>query len=112
MENTEAVALGHMPAVEPSVTALIVALEEVKCPSAQCRITDNYVYRAYDTAARTGRQGNTLSHLLLALFTSLQEEQVNDSTRCVMQHCRPLLSRLRSRDGCCPRWYMHDVMSG
>lgn len=76
MENAEAVGLG-LPAVKPSVACLIVAPEEAltpdaKCPSSQCRVTDNYICKAYDTAARIGRLGNTLSHLPLALSTSLQ----------------------------------------
>ena len=86
MEGAEAVGLLHMPAVEPAVAALIVSPEEAmksdpRCPSAQCKVTDDYVCKAYNTAARIGRLGNTLSHFLLALSTSLQDAQVDDSTR-------------------------------
>ncbi|KAL7379972.1 hypothetical protein ABVT39_009365 [Epinephelus coioides] len=49
-----------------------------KCPSAQCKVTDNYICKAYNTAARVGRLGNTLSHFLLALSASLQDAQVDD----------------------------------
>ena len=75
------VGLGHMPHVEPSIAALIVAPDEAlkpdpKCPSTQCRVTDAYVCKAYDRAGDIGRLGNTLSHLLLALSTSLQDAQV------------------------------------
>ncbi|KAL7401322.1 hypothetical protein ABVT39_026370 [Epinephelus coioides] len=84
MEDAESVGLLHMPAVEPPIAALIVALDEAmksdpKCPSAQCKVTDDYVCKAYNTAARVSRLGNTLSHLLHALSASLQEAQVDDS---------------------------------
>lgn len=84
MEDAESVGLLHMPAVEPPIAALIVALDEAmksdpKCPSAQCKVTDHYICKAYNTAARVGRLGNTLSHLLLALSASLQDAQVDDS---------------------------------
>ena len=86
MEGAEAVGLLHMPAVEPAIAALIVSPDEAmkpdpRCPSAQCKVTDDYVCRAYTTAARIGRLGNTLSHFLLALSTSLQDAQVDDSVR-------------------------------
>lgn len=86
MEGAEAVGLLHMPAVEPAIAALIVSPDEAmkpdpRCPSAQCKVTDDYVCRAYATAARIGRLGNTLSHFLLALSTSLQEAQVDASVR-------------------------------
>lgn len=52
-----------------------------KCPSSQCKVTDDYVCGAYNTAARVGHLShlNSLSHLLLALSTSLQEVQVDSS---------------------------------
>lgn len=74
MESPEAVGLGRVPAVEPSVAALEEALKpDPKCPSSQCRVTDNYICRAYYTAASMGRLGNTLYHLLLTLSPSLQD---------------------------------------
>lgn len=78
MENAKAVGLGHMPAVELSVAALIVTLVEAltpdaKRPSSQCSVTDNCLCRAYATATCMGRLGNTLSNLLLTLSTSLKD---------------------------------------
>lgn len=63
-----------MPAVEPQIAVLIVAPDaamqaELRCPFAQCKVTD------YKTAACVGHLGNSLSHLLLALSTLLQEVQ-------------------------------------
>ncbi|CAL8379054.1 unnamed protein product [Boreogadus saida] len=48
--------------------------------AAQCRVTDDLLSKAYDVAARMGRIGNSLSHLLLGLSTSLQQAQVEMST--------------------------------
>ncbi|KAL7384347.1 hypothetical protein ABVT39_000444 [Epinephelus coioides] len=75
-----------MPAVEPPIAALIVAPDEAmksdpKCPSAQCKVTDDYVCKAYNTAACVGRLGNTLSHLLLVFLASLQDAQVDGPVR-------------------------------
>ncbi|CAL8254546.1 unnamed protein product [Boreogadus saida] len=41
--------------------------------------TDDLLSKAYDAAARMGRIGNSLSHLLLGLSTSLQQAQVEPS---------------------------------
>ena len=78
MFDAAAVGLDHMPAVEPGIASLIVAPDEslrqdTKCPSSQCRLTDDFLVRAYDSGARAGRVGNSLSHLMLALSASLQE---------------------------------------
>ncbi|KAL7382764.1 hypothetical protein ABVT39_027319 [Epinephelus coioides] len=86
MEDAKSVGLLHMPVVEPPIAALFVAPDEMmksnpKCPSAQCKVTDDYVCKAYNTAARVSRLVNTLSHLLLALSTSLRDAQVDDSVR-------------------------------
>ncbi|CAL8337620.1 unnamed protein product [Boreogadus saida] len=43
----------------------------------QCRATDDLLSKAYDAAARMGRIGNSLSHLMLALSASLQEVAVD-----------------------------------
>ncbi|MEQ2224438.1 hypothetical protein ILYODFUR_007420, partial [Ilyodon furcidens] len=43
-----------------------------RCPSAQCRVTDDFLCRAYDIAARMARIGNSLSVLLLAQSQMLQ----------------------------------------
>ncbi|KAK0150202.1 hypothetical protein N1851_008886 [Merluccius polli] len=52
---------------------------DARCPRPQCRVTDNLFSKAYDSAARMGRIGNSLSHLLLGLSTSLQQAQVEPS---------------------------------
>ncbi|XP_074483968.1 uncharacterized protein LOC141763298 [Sebastes fasciatus] len=60
MQNADTYGLGKMPAVEPSIAALIVSPNEVlrpdaRCPRPQCRITDDFLVKAYETAARMGR---------------------------------------------------------
>ena len=45
----------------------------------QCRVTDDLLSKAYDAAARMGRTGNSLSHLMLALSASLQEATLDTS---------------------------------
>ncbi|CAL8282152.1 unnamed protein product [Boreogadus saida] len=50
-----------------------------ECPRPQCRVTDDLLSKAYDAAACMGRIGNSLSHLLLGLSTSLQQAQVEPS---------------------------------
>ncbi|CAG5851064.1 unnamed protein product, partial [Menidia menidia] len=64
--------LDRMPAVEPAVASLIVSpdealREDVRCPRAQCRITDGFLCKAYNAGARAGRLGNSLAHLMFAL---------------------------------------------
>ncbi|XP_043992837.1 uncharacterized protein LOC122842759 [Gambusia affinis] len=70
--------LDRMPAVEPAVASLIVSpdealREDVRCPRAQCRITDGFLCKAYNAGARAGRLGNSLAHLMFALSASLQD---------------------------------------
>ncbi|CAL8310464.1 unnamed protein product [Boreogadus saida] len=84
MQNAAQVGLGRMPAVEPAIASLILAPDEAlrpnaRCPRPQCRVTDDLLSKAYDAAARMGRIGNSLSHLLLGLSTSLQQAQVEPS---------------------------------
>ncbi|XP_074470437.1 uncharacterized protein LOC141754903 [Sebastes fasciatus] len=86
MQNADTYGLGKMPAVEPSIAALIVSPNEVlrpdaRCPRPQCRITDDFLVKAYETAARMGRLGNTLSHLILSLSQSLQTAGVDASVQ-------------------------------
>ncbi|XP_041817854.1 uncharacterized protein LOC121624267 [Chelmon rostratus] len=78
MQDAAKSGLGRMPAVEPTVASLIVSPDEAlrpnaRCPSPQCRITDDLLSKAYDAAARMGRIGNSMSHLMLALSACLQE---------------------------------------
>ena len=67
--------MDRMPAVKPTIAALIVSPDEAlrldaRCPHPQCRVTDDLLSRAYDAAARMGRIGNSMSHLMLALSAS------------------------------------------
>ena len=73
MQDAAQVGLGRMPPVEPAIASLILAPDEAlrpdaRCPRPQCRVTDNLLSKAYDSAARMGRIGNSLSHLLLGPF--------------------------------------------
>ncbi|KAK0141923.1 hypothetical protein N1851_020394 [Merluccius polli] len=52
---------------------------DARCPRPQCRITDDFLVKCYDTAARMGRIGNSWSHLILALSQSLQSSSVDAS---------------------------------
>ncbi|KAK0139592.1 hypothetical protein N1851_023527 [Merluccius polli] len=84
MQDAAQVGLGRMPPVEPAIASLILAPDEAlrpdaRCPRPQCRVTDDLLTKAYDSAARMGRIGNSLSHLLLGLSTSLQQAQVEPS---------------------------------
>ncbi len=84
MQDAPKFGLGRMPAIEPTVAALIVSPDEAlrpdaRCPRPQCRVTDELLSKAYDAAARMGRIGNSMSHLLLAQSASLQEAAVDAS---------------------------------
>ena len=77
MEDAAKLGLDHSPPVDPAIAALVVSPDEAlrpdaRCPRAQCRLTDDYLTKSYDTAARMARLGNSLSHLVLALSQSLQ----------------------------------------
>lgn len=77
MQNAAAAGLDRIHAVEPVVAALIVSPEEalrqdVRCPRRQCRVTDDFVSRAYNSGAWAGQLGNSLAHLMFALSASLQ----------------------------------------
>ncbi|XP_010787194.1 extracellular calcium-sensing receptor-like [Notothenia coriiceps] len=64
---------------------------EVRCPRPQCRVTHKQLCEAYDAAARMGRIRNSLSHLMLAVSTSLQQALAEPSCQAsVMHHCEPL----------------------
>ncbi|KAK7895505.1 hypothetical protein WMY93_020830 [Mugilogobius chulae] len=89
MQNAPQFGLGHMPSVEPTVASLIVPPDEAlrtnaRCPRPQCRVTDELLCRAYDAGARMGRTGNSLSHLLLALASSLEASGVDSSTQALV----------------------------
>lgn len=77
MAEPSATGLGPMPPVEPAVVSLVVSPDEAlrtdpRCPSPECRRTDNLVCRAYNTQATMGRVLNTMAHVLLALQTTIQ----------------------------------------
>lgn len=81
-----------MPPVEYQVAALIVAPDkairsEQRCPSPQCKVTDDYVCKDYNVAACMGRLGNRLSHLLLALSKC---SWAAPSGTFATSRCRPL----------------------
>ena len=82
MHDPAAVGLDCMPSVEPVVSSLVVSPDEslnrdTRCPRPQCRLTDDLLIRGYNAGARAGRIGNSLSHLLLALSSSLPEGGAN-----------------------------------
>ncbi|KAK7905160.1 hypothetical protein WMY93_017767 [Mugilogobius chulae] len=86
MQDAPKFGLGHMPSVESTVASLIVSPDEAlrpnaRCPRPQCRITDELLCRAYDAGARMGRTGNSLSHLLLGLASSLETAGIDAPTQ-------------------------------
>ena len=85
MQDADNHGLGSMPSVEPSIASLICTPDEAlrpvsRCPRPQCRLTDDLLVKSYDAAARVGRIGNSLSHILLALSQSLQTSGVAASS--------------------------------
>ncbi|CAL8389024.1 unnamed protein product [Boreogadus saida] len=71
----------RLPSVEPAIASLMLAPDEAlrsnaRCPRPKSRVTDDLLSKAYDAAARMARIGNSLSHLLLGLSTSLQQAKV------------------------------------
>lgn len=78
MQDATKVDLGCMSAVEPTIVAIIVYLDEalkqdVRCSHPQCRVTDDLLSKAYDASAHIeGGIGNLMSHLMFALSASLQ----------------------------------------
>ncbi|CAL8316590.1 unnamed protein product [Boreogadus saida] len=71
MQNGSKHGLNRIPAVEPTISSVIVAPEEVlrpnaRCPRPQCRITDGLLTKCYETAARTRELGRLMSSLTLA----------------------------------------------
>lgn len=66
------------------MTSFILSPDEAwrsnaRCPRPHCRITDGHLVPAYNSAARMGRIGNSLSHLMFGLSQSLQTIE-GDST--------------------------------
>ena len=78
--------LDGMPAMDSNVAHLIVSRREAanpdaRCPLRQCQLTDGYISKAYDTAARMARLANSHSHLILALDQALDSEDGDDSVK-------------------------------
>ncbi|MEQ2160412.1 hypothetical protein GOODEAATRI_033450, partial [Goodea atripinnis] len=78
--------LGCMPPVESAIASLIVPPNEAlrtnaRCPRPQCRVTNDLLCRAYDSGARMGRIGNSLSHLMLGLSSSLESVPLDQSSQ-------------------------------
>ncbi|MEQ2163607.1 hypothetical protein GOODEAATRI_031972, partial [Goodea atripinnis] len=78
--------LGCMPPVESAIASLIIPPDEAlrtnaRCPRPQCRVTDDLLCRAYDSGARMGRIGNSHSHLMLGLSSSLESVPLDQSTQ-------------------------------
>lgn len=85
MQDVAKFDLSRIPTVEPTIASPIVSPEEAmrpdtRCPRPQCQVTDYLLCKAYDGAARMGRIGNSLSHLMLALSASLQHTAVDASS--------------------------------
>ncbi|KAI7807002.1 putative disrupted in schizophrenia 1 protein-like [Triplophysa rosa] len=77
MQDADTFGLDQMPKIDPIIASFVLSPEEVlrtnvRWPRPQCRITDDLLIQAYNTAAHMGRIGNSLSHLMLALSQSLQ----------------------------------------
>ncbi|MEQ2168715.1 hypothetical protein GOODEAATRI_017653, partial [Goodea atripinnis] len=75
-----------MPPVESAIASLIVPPDEALrpnacCPRRQCPVMDDLLCRAYDSGARMGRIGNSLSHLLLGLSSFLEWIPLDQSTQ-------------------------------
>lgn len=86
MHDAAQYGLNHMPSVDSVIANLVVAPADAsrpvaRCPRPQCRVTDELLAKSYDSAARIGRLGNSLSHLALALSQSLKEAGVDDATQ-------------------------------
>ncbi|MEQ2162826.1 hypothetical protein GOODEAATRI_023882 [Goodea atripinnis] len=78
--------LGCMPPVESAIAAFTVPPDEVlrpnaHCPRTQCRVTGDLLCKAYNSGARMGRIGNSLSHLMLGLSSSLEPVPLDQSTQ-------------------------------
>lgn len=77
MQDASTYGLQNMPNIEPTMAALVLSPNEAlrpdaRCPRPQCRVTDDLIVKGYDTAARMGRIGNSMSHLMLALTQTVQ----------------------------------------
>lgn len=86
MHDAAQYGLNRMPSVDSVIASLVVApadaaRPEARCPRPQCRVTDEFLTKSYDIAARIGRLSNSFSHLALALSQSLKEAEVDVATQ-------------------------------
>ena len=94
MRDAPSYGLDRMPTIEPALAALILSPDEAlrpdaRCPRPQCRLTDDFIAKSYDAAARAACIGNSLSHLTLAMSKTLQssgaEQEVQDLSEASLQ---------------------------
>ena len=85
MADAESHGLADMPAIDTCIAALVVSPDEAlrphpRCPSVECRRTDELLTKAHNTATRVGRLSNSLAHLMLALQASPPEQSTERVT--------------------------------
>lgn len=90
MQDASSHGLDSMPTIEPALAALIVSPDEAlrpdaRCPRPQCRLTDDFIGKSYDAAARAARIGNSLSHLILAQSQALQSSGADRSLQSLSE---------------------------
>ena len=94
MRDAPSYGLDRMPTIEPALATLILSPDEAlrpdaRCPRPQCCLTDDFIVKSYDAAARAARIGNSLSHHTLAMSEMLQssgaEQEVQDLSEASLQ---------------------------
>ena len=86
MANADSYGLDRLALIEPAIASLVVSPDEAlrtdaRCPRPQCRITDDLLTRSYNIAARVGRLGNLLSHIVLALSQTIRGSGADPSAQ-------------------------------
>lgn len=71
MQDASSHGLDRMQTIEPALAALILSPDEAlkpdaRCPRPQCHLTDDFIGKSYEAAARAARIGNSMSHMILA----------------------------------------------
>ncbi|MEQ2184697.1 hypothetical protein GOODEAATRI_010727 [Goodea atripinnis] len=97
--------LGCMPPVKSAIASLIVPPDEAlrpnaRCPRPQCRVMDDLLCRAYDSGAQMGWIGNSLSHLMLGLSSSLESVPLDQSTQALLDASLQAFVLMTSELGC------------
>lgn len=77
MQDAAKFGLGHMPAIELTIAALVGSPNEAlrmdtRCPSPQCRVSDSLLSKACNAVACMAQIGNSMLRLMLALSALLQ----------------------------------------